>query len=89
MAKREEMTLADVLTDPFILALAKADGWSRHAFTEEMHAASDALRSRDLDRARVPFSTRRLTQARSAALGRINSSLKSLSRSTVPRHSLS
>ncbi|KQQ32874.1 hypothetical protein ASG19_23060 [Rhizobium sp. Leaf306] len=55
MAKREEMTLADVLTDPFILALAKADGWSRHAFTEEMHAASDALRSRDLDRARVPF----------------------------------
>lgn len=57
MAKREEMTLAEVLTDPFILALAKADGWSRHAFTEEMHAASDALRSRDLDRgrARVPF----------------------------------
>jgi hypothetical protein len=61
MAKREEMTLAEVLTDPFILALAKADGWTRHAFTEEMHAASDALRPKDLDRvhARVPlFNTR-------------------------------
>ncbi|RYG92507.1 MAG: hypothetical protein EON58_18525 [Alphaproteobacteria bacterium] len=52
MAKREEMTLAEVLTDPFILALAKADGWSRHAFSEEMHAASDALSPKDVARPR-------------------------------------
>ena len=57
MAKHEEMTLAELLTDPLILALAKADGWSRHAFIEEMHAASDAFRPIDADRrsARIPF----------------------------------
>jgi hypothetical protein len=52
MAKLQEMTLAEVLTDPFILALAKADGWTRHAFTEEMHAASDALSPKDVTRPR-------------------------------------
>jgi hypothetical protein len=56
MAKREEMTLAEVLTDPFILALAKADGWSRHAFTEEMHAASNALRDVARPRSLAAFS---------------------------------
>jgi len=57
VAKHEELTFAELLTDPLILALAKADGWSRHAFIEEMHAASDALRPNDADRprARVPF----------------------------------
>ena len=55
MAKQEEMTLADVLTDPLILALARADGWSRLAFADEMHAASEALRPKGADRTRAPL----------------------------------
>ncbi len=43
MAQHAELTLSEALSDPLILALATADGWSKVAFREEMLAASDAL----------------------------------------------
>jgi hypothetical protein len=43
MAKQDELTLHEALSDPLILALALADGWSKAGFREEMLAASDAL----------------------------------------------
>jgi hypothetical protein len=43
MAKHDELTLSEALSDPLILALATADGWSKGAFREEMLAASDTL----------------------------------------------
>jgi len=44
MARFDDLTLAEVLADPMILAVARADGWSKENFKQEMIWASQELR---------------------------------------------
>ena len=44
MAHYEDLTFAEMLVDPMILSLAKADGWSKAEFADEMAWAAQMLR---------------------------------------------
>jgi hypothetical protein len=48
MTRHNDLTLNEVLSDPMILLLARADGWSKDEFRDEMVWASHQLkRGRD------------------------------------------
>ncbi|WP_105439405.1 hypothetical protein [Neorhizobium sp. T25_13] len=51
MARHDDLTLNQILSDPMILLLARADGWSTAEFREEMIWASQELKREpgDLD----------------------------------------
>ncbi len=52
-----ELTLSEILSDPLILSVAAADGWSKTAFRDEMTAAARTL-TRHNSRALATSSTR-------------------------------
>lgn len=44
MARHDDLTLNEILSDPMILLLARADGWSTAEFRDEMIWASQELK---------------------------------------------
>lgn len=62
MPIQHELTLSEILSDPMILSVAAADGWSRSAFRDEMTAAA-----RVLTRHKSPESARSITSGRQSA----------------------
>ena len=44
MARHDDLTLNEILSDPMILLLARADGWSKAEFRDEMIWASQELK---------------------------------------------
>lgn len=44
MARHDDLTLTEILSDPMILLLARADGWSTAEFRDEMIWASQELK---------------------------------------------
>ena len=48
MASQFELTLSEVLSDPLILSVALADGWSKAEFRNEMTAAARELTKRSM-----------------------------------------
>ena len=44
MARHDDLTLNEILADPMILLLARADGWSMAEFRDEMIWASQELK---------------------------------------------
>ncbi|MCQ1769363.1 hypothetical protein NOJ28_27945 [Neorhizobium galegae] len=49
MARHDDLTLNEILSDPMILLLARADGWSKAEFRDEMIWASQELKREPSD----------------------------------------